>query len=88
MLLEVVAPHEFAGLILADLTGSRRSIVLATTSKQATKTIVIRAKTPLATLTDYSEHLRILTSGRGSFSMELNSYSAMSDTDKQNVVRL
>lgn len=88
MLLEVVAPHEFAGLILADLTGSRRSIVLATTSKQATNTIVIRTKTPLATLTDYSEHLRILTSGRGSFSMELNSYSAMSDTDKQNVVRL
>uniref|UniRef100_A0A6G1SLB5 Ribosome-releasing factor 2, mitochondrial n=1 Tax=Aceria tosichella TaxID=561515 RepID=A0A6G1SLB5_9ACAR len=87
MLLEVVAPKDHNGAIVSDLTSCRRGILVSTQAR-TNGTIVIRSHTPLATLSDYSEFLRITTSGRAVFSMELHSYSAMSETDKQSVVRL
>lgn len=86
MLLEVVVPSEHNGLILGDIS-ARRGVVLSTSARQ-NGAIVVKSRTPLATLADYSEFLRIKTSGRASFSMELFNYSAMSEADKQNVVRL
>ena len=87
MLLEVVAPKEYNQTILSNLTSCRRGIVISSQAR-TNGTVVIRSYTPLATLSDYSEFLRTATSGRGFFSMELHRYSAMSETDKQNVVRL
>ena len=86
MLLEVVTPAEFNSILLGDIA-TRRGLLLSTQSR-ANGSIVIRSKTPLATLADYSEFLRISTSGRGSFSMELNSYSAMSEAEKRSITRL
>ena len=87
MLLEVITPLEHNGIIISDITTTRRGIVMSTQAK-TDGTIVIISKTPLSTLSNYSEYLRITTSGRGCFSMELHSYSAMSESDKQNLVRL
>lgn len=87
MQLEIVTPKEHNSVILSDLTSCRRGILVSTQAR-ANGTIVIRSHTPLATLSDYSEFLRTATSGRAYFSMELHSYSAMSELDKQNVVRL
>lgn len=79
MLLEVVAPNECNGLILGDLA-SRRGILEGTTARP-NGSIVVRAKVPLASLADYSEFLRINTSGRASFSIELHNYSALSEQE-------
>jgi elongation factor G len=87
MLLEVVVPSEHNGVIVSDLTSCRRGILVSTQAR-TNGTIVIRSHTPLATLSNYSEFLRITTSGRGTFSMELHSYTAMSETDKRGVARL
>lgn len=87
MLLEVICPTEHNGIVLTNLTGPRRSIILSTRAKSG-GTIVIRSHTPLAALTDYSEFLRISTSGRGSFSMELFSYSAVSESERQNIIKV
>lgn len=86
MLLEVVLPQEFNGSVLSDIS-TRRGIVQSTLAR-GNGMIVIRSQVPLATLSDYSEFLRIVTSGRGSFTMELHSYHAMSDSDKQTLFRL
>lgn len=86
MLLEVVSPSEYNNTILSDLTGVRRSIILSTTAR-SNNSIVVRSHTPLAALSDYSEFLRVTTSGRASFSMKLHTYNAMSDADKQSVTR-
>lgn len=86
MLLEVVTPSEFNGSLLGDIS-TRRGLVLSTTAK-GDGSVLIRAHAPLSQLADYSEYLRIVTSGRGSFSMELHSYAAMSEADRQNIVRL
>lgn len=87
MLLEVVAPKEYNGTILADITSTRRGQVIST-SERSNGTIVLRATAPLSLLANYSEHLRITTSGRGSFSMELQDYVAMSEQDKLGVLRI
>lgn len=86
MLLEVVTPSEFNGIILADLS-LRRGLIQSTTARQ-NGSMVIRAETPLSSLSDYSEFLRINTSGRASFSMELYSYFAMNEAEKQNIVKV
>lgn len=83
MMLEVVAPKEYNGLIISDIT-SRRGIILST-SARLSGIMVIRSKTPLSELANYSEYLRIVTSGRGGFSMELHNYSGMGESGKQGV---
>lgn len=83
MLLEVVVPSEHNGLILGDIT-ARRGVLLSTSARLG-GSIVIRSQTPLSELANYSEYLRVVTSGRGSFSMELHSYSAMSESARQSV---
>ena len=88
MQLEVVAPKQFNGSIAGDLTGTRRALVLGTTARAAGDSIVLRAQAPLATLADYAEYLRITTSGRASFSMELHNYVAMSEAERRNIVRI
>jgi len=88
MLLEVVAPKAHNSTIVGDLSSTRRGVVISTQARSATDSIVVRAHVPLATLADYSEHLRILTSGRASFSMELHNYAAVSESERSNIVRI
>lgn len=87
MELEVVCPKEHNGLLMGDITSTRRGVVLSARAR-ADGAMVIRSETPLSTLSNYSEFLRVTTSGRASFSMRLHSYSSMSEADKQSVVRL
>lgn len=87
MMLEVCTPREFNGSILAELTGSRRGMVM-NTSGRSDGFMVIRAQVPLANMSDYSEYLRIVSSGRATFSMELHDYSPMSELDRSNMARL
>ena len=71
MKLEVVAPADFFGDIIGDLS-ARRGKIEETFDRLQMK--VINAKVPLAEMFGYATSLRSLTEGRGIFTMEFSSY--------------
>jgi elongation factor G len=72
MKLEVVAPDEFLGNIHSDLM-SRRAVIVGTDQRGDLQ--VIAAEVPLATMFGYSTHVRSLSQGRASYSMEPLKYA-------------
>ncbi|MDP6666049.1 MAG: elongation factor G [Dehalococcoidia bacterium] len=74
MKIEVVTPSEFLGDVLGDLN-SRRSQVQNMDSRGETQ--VVTAFIPLAETFQYATHVRSITTGRASFAMELDHYSAV-----------
>ena len=74
MKIEVVTPSEYLGDVLGDLN-SRRSQVQNMESRGEAQ--VITAFIPLAETFQYATHVRSITTGRASFSMELDHYSAV-----------
>ncbi|HZE89998.1 MAG TPA: elongation factor G [Verrucomicrobiae bacterium] len=71
MSVEISVPEETMGDIVGDLN-SRRGRVIGMDQKGHTQ--VIRATCPLAEMLSYSATLNSITSGRGSFHMEIASY--------------
>ncbi len=71
MTMEVAVPDECMGDVIGDLN-SRRGKVLGVDPKSGAQ--VIRAQVPMSEVLRYSPDLRSITSGRGSFSMELSGY--------------
>lgn len=71
MTVEVVAPEEFVGEIIADLN-SRHGRLEEVTPRG--KTSVITAVVPLITMFGYSTSLRSLSQGRGIFTMQYSHY--------------
>jgi len=74
MKIEVVTPSEYLGDVLGDLN-SRRSQVQNMETRGAAQ--VISAFIPLAETFQYATHVRSITTGRASFAMELDHYSAV-----------
>jgi elongation factor G len=72
MKLEVVTPDEFMGNVHADLM-SRRAVIVGTDQRGDLQ--VIAAEVPLATMFGYSTHVRSLSQGRASYSMEPLKYA-------------
>ncbi len=68
---EVVVPEEYMGDIMGDLN-ARRARILGTESQG--KNVVIRAHVPLAEMYRYSNTLKSITRGRGTFSMRFSHY--------------
>lgn len=68
---EVEVPDECMGDVIGDVN-SRRGRVANTT--QANNATVIKAKVPLAEMLRYAPELDAMTSGRGTYSMELSHY--------------
>ena len=71
MTLEVSVPDECMGDVIGDLN-SRRGKVLGVDPKAGVQ--AIRAHVPMAEVLRYAPDLRSITSGRGSFTMELGGY--------------
>ena len=71
MKVQVIIAQDFLGEVTGDLN-SRRGKIETMTDRANTK--VIDAKVPLSDMFGYATALRSLTQGRGSFSMEFNSY--------------
>jgi elongation factor G len=71
MNIEVFVPDEYMGDVIGDLN-SRRGRVLGVDSRP--KGQIIKAQVPLAEVLKYAPDLTSMTSGRGSFSMELSHY--------------
>jgi len=71
MKVEVTTPEESMGEVIGDIN-SRRGMVAELGERGNMK--VVRAKVPLANMFQYVSSLRSLTSGRASYSMELDTY--------------
>jgi elongation factor G len=71
MSLEVRTPEDSLGPVMKDL-GARRVEIRDTDIVEGFS--IIHGKAPLAEMFGYSTHLRSITQGRGSFSMELYDY--------------
>jgi elongation factor G len=82
---EVVAPDEYTGDVIGNLS-SRRGIIegleMRTEGIQS-----IKSRIPLAEMFGYATRLRSMTQGRGTFTMEFNHYAPVSDDIAQAVIR-
>jgi elongation factor G len=73
MKVEVVAPDEYTGGIVGDLS-SRRGIVQGMEGRGEGITAV-KAQVPLSEMFGYATDVRNMTQGRGSFTMEFDAYT-------------
>ncbi len=69
---EAVVPEEFVGDIVGDFS-SRRGQIEGLNS-HSNKVTAVQAMTPLAEMFGYATTLRSITSGRGTFTMQFDSY--------------
>ncbi|MEM4202300.1 MAG: hypothetical protein QW786_03740, partial [Candidatus Hadarchaeum sp.] len=74
MRVEVVIPEEYLGDVLGDLNSRRGHIE---SMEKRANAQVIKAYVPLAEMFGYATSLRSLTQGRGSFTMQFQSYKAV-----------
>lgn len=77
MKVEVVAPQEYTGDLIGDLSG--RAAVITGLDPRTAGAQAILAQVPLANMFGYATTLRSLTQGRGSFTMEFSHYERVSE---------
>jgi len=83
MKLEVVIPPEFLGDVIGDLS-SRRGQIDETVDRPSVKAVY--AKIPLSEMFSYATTLRSLTQGRGTSSMEFESYQKVPGNISQEII--
>ncbi|MDP1853102.1 MAG: elongation factor G [Candidatus Omnitrophota bacterium] len=81
--IEVVAPEEYMGTVIGDLTSKRGKIVSV---GKRVNLRAIRGSVPLAEMFGYSTTLRSATQGRGSFTMEPSAYAEVPAHISQKIV--
>jgi elongation factor G len=74
MNVEVTVPSSLAGDVIGDLN-SRRGKIAGMDSGGETTTV--RAQVPMAEMLNYEPHLRSMSGGRGSYSMEFSHYEEL-----------
>src|SRR2546430_6850477 len=84
MRLEIVAPDEMLGEVIAAVT-SRRGKILG--MEPTSKGTLIHANAPQAELRTYAPELRSLTKGLGYFTMELESYEEVPSHEAQKALQ-
>ncbi|MCH8244423.1 elongation factor G [Patescibacteria group bacterium] len=83
MSLEVIIPPNFLGDVIGDLS-ARRGKIEETQDQQNLK--VIGVKIPLAEMFGYATNLRSLTEGRGTFTMEFDTYEEVPGNIAQEII--
>lgn len=68
----IISPSEAMGDITGDMAGHRGTI--SDTHPEGRDRIVIDCKVPLTEMSDYSQRLKSITSGEGSFTMEFSHF--------------
>ncbi len=84
MKVEVVMPEEYMGDVIGDLN-RRRGIIQGMDDNPAGK--IVRAQIPLSEMFGYATHMRSLSQGRASFSMEFEKYSVVPDNIAQEIIK-
>jgi elongation factor G len=74
MRVEIEAPDEFAGALMADLNGRRGRVQGMESAGTGT---VVRAEVPMAEMLNYGATLTSITQGRGSFRMDMDHYDVV-----------
>jgi len=74
MKIEILTPDEYTGDVIGDIN-RRRGMILG--QEMRGNAVVINCEAPLSEMFGYMTHLRSMTSGRGTFSMELEKYSQL-----------
>lgn len=74
MRVEIEAPDDFAGPLIADLNGRRGRVQGMESSASGT---MIRAEVPMAEMLSYGATLTSITQGRGAFRMEMDHYDVV-----------
>ncbi|EEG77806.1 elongation factor G [Dethiobacter alkaliphilus] len=83
MKVEVTVPEEYMGDVMGDIN-SRRGRVEGMEPRMGSQ--VIRAKVPLSEMFGYATDLRSKTQGRGTYSMEFDSYEEMPKNMAQEII--
>jgi elongation factor G len=84
MKVEVETPIEFQGPVTGGIS-SKRGVILGTESRSGFA--VILAEVPLAEMFGYSNDLRSMTQGKGSFSMEFLKYQKVPSKFQEEIVK-
>jgi len=71
---EVTVPSTLAGDVIGDLNSRRGKIAGMDSGGEAT---TVRAQVPMAEMLNYEPHLRSMSGGRGSYSMEFSHYEEL-----------
>jgi elongation factor G len=85
MKVEVVAPEEYTGSVVGDLS-SRRGIIQGMEPRGDGSTS-IRGTVPLGEMFGYATNLRNMTQGRGSFTMEFDAYAIAPQSIAEEVIK-
>lgn len=85
MRVEVVAPEEYTGDVIGNLSSRRGMIEGMEIRAEGLQTI--KARVPLAEMFGYATTLRSMSQGRGTFTMEFEHYAPVSETIAQTVVK-
>jgi len=85
MKVEVVAPDDYTGSIVGDLS-SRRGIVQGMEPRGEGIT-AIRAQVPLSEMFGYATDIRNMSQGRGSFTMEFDAYTVAPSSIAEEVIK-
>ncbi len=81
---EVSVPGDFMGDVMGDLQG-RRAMIMGMESEAGFEKI--KAKVPLAEMSNYSTSLSSITGGRGSFSMKLAGYELVQSDIQERLLK-
>ncbi len=84
MKVEVVAPQEYTGDVIGDL--SVRAAIISGIEPRSAGSQAILAQVPLANMFGYATALRSATQGRGSFTMEFSHYQRVSDEVAKEII--
>jgi elongation factor G len=85
MSIEVVAPEEYTGDVIGNLSSRRGMIEGMEMRSEGLQSI--KARVPLAEMFGYATRLRSMTQGRGTFTMEFEHYAPVSEEIAQGLMK-
>jgi elongation factor G len=85
MAIEVVAPEEYTGDVIGNLSANRGMIEGMEAGLSGLQ--MVKAQVPLAEMFGYATRLRSMTQGRGTFAMEFSHYAPVSADIAQEILR-
>ena len=85
MKVEMVAPQEYTGDVIADLSG--RAATITGIEPRVAGVQSITAHVPLARMFGYATALRSATQGRGTFTMQFSHYQQVSEETRKELVK-
>jgi elongation factor G len=83
MNVEVIAPNEYVGDLMGDLSSRRGQVQGMDSAEDDT---IIRAQVPMAEMLTYGAQLRSITQGRGSFHLEFSHYAEVPHAAQEKII--